>query len=238
MYRERRVDSYNLNVEIVLCGGEDMSIKFKQYHDKYFDSCVQLVKETWNLEKGFKNPKNIIAIYEHYFLTCLNWNVHLEIMVDEDDTVKGILFGSIEDASYSVERKFKKIDKELKKWTVERINDGSFGEKNMAKKRLVEFANNDKIGERYADRFDSEVNLFIVSSELRGQGYGIKLMDNYVDFCKKNGLKTAFLWTDVGCSYTFYDKYGFELYDKYHCPSLTDGDKALENGMVYYLEIK
>lgn len=214
-----------------------MNLYFREYEEKYFDSCIELLKTTWDFHRGFKNLPDKDLVYQHYFYTCLNWNEHMEIIVDDYDNVKGILFGSIEAESYVRAKVFKRAEKKLKKWTAHHLRKGDFGEKEAALKSFKEFAKNDELGEMYADEFDSEINLFIVSPELRGMGYGIKLMDRYVEFCRKNKLKTSFLWTDVGCSFSFYNKYGFKLYKKYHSTSLTQGNKSNPNGMIYYLKI-
>lgn len=207
-----------------------MSRLFRAYRDEDFDSCVSLVKETWQLHEGFENIPDETIVYEHYFKTCLNWNEHLEVLV-EDDVVKGVLFGSIENESYKRGLYFKKQDKSLKKWTNKQLKLGRFGCEEKARARLKMFEKNDQLGEQYAHKFDSEINLFIVSSDLRGQGFGIQLMDHYVEFCRRKKLKTAFLWTDRGCSYTFYDKYGFQLYKKF------DSSGQEQHGMIYYLTV-
>ncbi|WP_189337894.1 GNAT family N-acetyltransferase [Photobacterium sanguinicancri] len=74
---------------------------------------------------------------------------------------------------------------------------------------------NDKLGEEDVELFDSEITLFIVSPELKGKGLGRKLMDRYVHFCKANGIATAFLWTDVDCDYSFYQKSGFKIHNTF-----------------------
>lgn len=176
-------------------------------------------------------------IYKHYFYTCLNWNQHMDIIVDESNDIKGILFGSIEDCGCAKEREFESIDKKLEIWTEKHIQQGDFGDQETAVNRFKEFLENDRLGEMYADEFDSEVNLFIVSPELRGMGYGIKLMDRYVEFLRRNNLRTAFLWTDIGCTYSFYDKYGFKLYKKYYSKNLSENDSCDPNGMIYFLEL-
>ncbi|WP_281221741.1 GNAT family N-acetyltransferase [Photobacterium sanguinicancri] len=96
---------------------------------------------------------------------------------------------------------------------------------------------NDKLGEEDAGLFDSEINLFIVSPELKGKGLGRKLMDRYVHFCKANGIATAFLWTDVDCDYSFYQKYGFKIHKTFKSAKLLQHGTGHEDGMVFYIVI-
>ncbi|AHD04440.1 GNAT family N-acetyltransferase [Paenibacillus larvae] len=115
---------------------------------------------------------------------------------------------------------------------------GDFGDRKTALRIRNEHIEVDKLGETTDRPFDSEVNLFIISPELRGMGYGKKLMDRYIEFCKENELHSTFLWTDIGCSYNFYEKYGFKLYKQFFHDCLTESNKKQPNGMIYYLEIE
>ncbi|AQT84593.1 Acetyltransferase (GNAT) family protein [Paenibacillus larvae subsp. larvae] len=81
---------------------------------------------------------------------------------------------------------------------------GDFGDRKTALRIRNEHIEVDKLGETTDRPFDSEVNLFIISPELRGMGYGKKLMDRYIEFCKENELHSAFLWTDIGGSVKIY----------------------------------
>jgi GNAT superfamily N-acetyltransferase len=215
-----------------------MKLQFKKYNKRYLGSCSELIKTTWNFEEGHKNYKKVDLIYKYFLLTCENYSEHLDIIVDENDNVKGLLFGSIEDASYMQRIKYKFKSLKLKLWNFYHLALGNFGDRKIAVEIKGEINTIDEFVEVHSDEFDSEINLFIISPELRGKGYGKKLMDRYVEFCKENELNTVFLWTDISCSYYFYEKYGFKLYKKFHHESLVDGDKNKPNGMIYYLNIK
>lgn len=210
-----------------------MGLKFEKYKEAHLESCARLIRSTWNFHKAFEGIKDESLIYIHYLLTCLNYSEHLDVLVDDNQEVKGILFGSIEDETWTMARKYRKAEKALNKWTQQHIQNGDFGNPKEARRILKAMAENDEKGETCASKFDSEVNLFIVSPDLRGQGYGRKLMDRYVAFCKKNQLKTAFLWTDEGCSYSFYEKYGFTFYKGF---SLSTSETK-DSGMIYVLDI-
>ncbi|WP_159434088.1 GNAT family N-acetyltransferase [Clostridium grantii] len=185
------------------------------------------------MEEEFENPKKVNLIYEYYLLCCANYSEYLEILVDEQDNVKGLIFGSIEDKNIKrlVSYKLKGFTKEI--WAFYNLILGNFGEL----KEALTFKRNidamDKLGESYAEEFDSEITLFMVSPELRGMGYGKRLMDRYIKFCKQNKLYKIFLWTELGCTFTFYEKYGFKLYKKFYHENLTKGNKKQPNGLIY-----
>lgn len=213
---------------------ERVNVEFVKYEDKYLESCARLIETTWQFHKEFKNMGDKSVIYKFYVLSCLNYSEHLDLIVDDKDEVLGILFGSIENESSSQTKKYKKQEKALKRWAFRELSKGNFGDRKVALQRLKELQANDAAGEQFSHLFESEINLFIVSPELRGKGLGIKLMDRYMEFCKKNNLKSAFLWTDMECSYTFYEKYGFKFFKDFKA-SYNVGEQC--TGMIYYMEV-
>ncbi|MCU5086814.1 GNAT family N-acetyltransferase [Bacillus cereus] len=217
-----------------------MELKFEKYDEKYLESCAALIRSTWKFEKEFIQPQKPEIIYQYYVLSCVNYSEHLDLIVDEHDEVKGMLFGSIEDADTRSEMKYKLQEIKTDLRMLFNLLRGDFGNRKTALKIRNEHNEVNKLGETTDRPFDSEVNLFIVSPELRGMGYGKKLMDRYIEFCKENDLHSAFLWTDIGCSYNFYEKYGFKLYKQFFHEGLTpnESNKKQENGMIYYLEIE
>lgn len=214
-----------------------MPLHFKPYEKKYLRSCAKLVRATWKIHKELKDVENPEYVYMRYALECVIYSRHLDLIVDEHDEVKGILWGSIEGDTWYHELGKWLSEIKLGLWTAYHYFCGHFGERKTAREALNGMDTNNACGEKYADQFDSEINLFIVSPDLRGQGYGVKLMDRYMDFCREHGLETAFLWTDLGCTYSFYEKYGYKLYEKFHSEYLTDGKKNTPNGMIYYIHV-
>jgi len=54
---------------------------------------------------------------------------------------------------------------------------------------------------------------FILSPEVRGQGFGNRLMEEAISFCRKNGYGRVYLWTFEGLrpARHLYEKFGFKL---------------------------
>lgn len=211
-----------------------MKYYYKKYEKKYLKDCAQMVRDTWEFEKTLVNPRKPEILYEYYIRDCENYSEHLEILADENDHAKGILFGSIEKATIFL--KIKYSFKNIRNYAgmLYHILNGDLGKRKAAWKTFQVQCEYNLMGESDNKKFDSEVNLFIMSPDLRGKGYGKKMMDRYVKFCRKNNLSNAFLWTTPECTYTFYEKYGFKLFRKFEvkAPALKD-----TGGMVYYLQI-
>ncbi|WFD10217.1 GNAT family N-acetyltransferase [Tepidibacter hydrothermalis] len=211
--------------------------RFEKYDLKYFKSCADLVKQTWNLHGAYKEIKNIDCVYELYIRDCLDYSEYCDLIIDEDENVCGIMFGSFENRN--IIQRSTLIIKRIKTclWSSFRLLKGDFGKINNALSTYLNQKRDDNAGEVYSDNFSSEINLFIVSKSLRGQGYGYKLMNRYIEFCYENKLSSVFLWTDLGCSYSFYERYGFKLFDTFHGNTLSEGNGKDANGLIYCYQV-
>ena len=76
---------------------------------------------------------------------------------------------------------------------------------------------------------------FILSSAVRGSGYGSKLMEKAVDFCKRCGYRQVYLWTFDGlhAARHLYKKFGFRLSEQHEGTQW--GTKVLEQKFVLQL---
>jgi GNAT superfamily N-acetyltransferase len=65
----------------------------------------------------------------------------------------------------------------------------------------------------HADGDGAHLRWFIVSDELRHQGAGSRLMKAALDFCRRAGHRSVYLWTFDGLSAArhLYEKFGFRL---------------------------
>lgn len=214
-----------------------MVLSYKKYEKKYLESCMELIRTTWLFEENFKHPRQPMYVYKYYVENCVNWSEHLELLVDEHDRVMGILFGSIEDNNY-----WKEFIFYLSQWKIDflmrlHILIGDLGERRQAMATYKMMCQHDADGESVANDYDSEVNLFILDPSLRGQGYGRKLMDRYIKFCRKNDLDSVFLWTTTDCSFRFYEQYGFKERERFALGASSDGEASNEEGIVFYKKI-
>lgn len=196
------------------------------YQEKYLQGCITLIATTWNLDECLENPKGAY-IYEYFIRRCAVWSDFLEIIVDENDNVQGILFGRTCEVWKSRFLFFK-----LSCWLLWHIFNYDLGEIKGALRAYHILQTQDKDAQRYAQNCDGEVNLLIISPILRGLGYGSKLMNRFVEVCKEKERKKLFLWTTTECSFGFYDSYGFRTLGYFKMPY--EGE---EMGIAYCLEL-
>jgi predicted GNAT family N-acyltransferase len=213
-----------------------MKLEFVEYNSIYLKSCAKLVSETWKLDDELVNASQARHLYYYYIRHCASSSIYTDLLVDQETgRVFGILFASDENhlTSKSSIKKFKNLSILFK-----HIILGHLGKRSIALKCIRDMLAIDKSVEKYCENFDSELNLFILSKEFQGQGYGRILMNRFIQFCKnEQQIKNIFLWTDISCNRGFYQHYGFRLYRQFYDHRLTDHcDKRTDkpNGFIYY----
>ena len=85
-----------------------------------------------------------------------------------------------------------------------------------------------------AESKGAHLRWFILSSKVRGSGYGNRLMAEAVDFCKRCGYRQVYLWTFDGlhAARHLYEKYGFRLSEQHEGTQW--GTKVLEQKFVLH----
>lgn len=64
----------------------------------------------------------------------------------------------------------------------------------------------------------AQLRWFILDQTLRSQGFGLKLLDTAINFCKTNGFREIHLWTfsDLHAARTLYFRQGFRCVEEAH----------------------
>lgn len=201
-------------------------MRYDIYRKDYLEDLARIVMETWHFEKDLKNPKDPMLINRYYIKSCLIGSVHQDVVV-ENGRALGVLFGSDERrGGLAKALAFAGLGVRF----LGEILLGRLGRRRAALRMIREMSWMSRAGEAVKG-FDSEVNLFILSGATRGKGYGRALMDRYLDFCRAQGMKKVFLWTTPTCTYSFYDRYGFQRIRTVE----RGGGEAV---MIYAIEVK
>jgi GNAT superfamily N-acetyltransferase len=213
-----------------------MKLQFVKYNPIYLKSCAKLVTETWTLDDQLINASQSRHLFYYYVRNCVYNSIYTNLIVDQEtQRVLGILCGS-DDNHTSYKSSIRNFQNSL--ILFKHIILGHLGKRIVALKFIREMSAIEKSIEKYCEKFDGELNLFVLSKELQGQGYGQKLMNHYIQFCKnQRQMETIFVWADIGCNYRFYENYGFRLYKHFFDDRLTEHsdlrtDKS--NGFIYY----
>ncbi|CAF4420337.1 unnamed protein product, partial [Adineta steineri] len=137
---------------------------------------------TWTIDDELINPSQSRHLYYYYIRNCVDNSIYTQLIIDkETENVLGILFGSNQN-----ETTYKSSIKNFRNFLIlfKHIIFGHLGKRFIALKYMKDTLDLDKCIEKYCENFDSELNLFVLSKELQGQGYGKQLMNNFIEFCK------------------------------------------------------
>lgn len=210
-----------------------MSYRTSEYDDRYRQDCVDLMRNTWQFDRFFEGIRRENLANELFFDACLIDRTYAEVIVDEEDQVHGYLIGKSKGGTSSALKALVRGSSFGARFAGCFLM-GDIGPRREALRVLKEFG---RLSDRLENRRDvpgGYVNLFLVGSSLRGMGWGRRVMDGFVRYCKDNGDRGVWLWTDRGCNFGFYDHYGFNQIATVHSPLLEHPEEAY-NGMVYTL---
>lgn len=205
-------------------------LKTKNYEKKYFKSCLDLVENTWHFDRIFSS-----GVSELFFRKKLHDSAYRKVII-KDNQVIGLFFATDEKMSplKRIRQKIAFLNDEM--WFKAKKKD--FSDYLEAKDFKESYKKIDQLIEINKENFDSEIALFIVSSEFQGQGLGKSLLNQYFKYCKKNSFKNLILWTDYDCNLEFYPKAGFTLYGTFTSDKLMKKSEKAPNGFIYTFEVK
>ncbi len=213
-------------------------MKFRSFMEKDKKEIIEVMGNTWNFHKEFTLNKGKHYIYEFFLDLILYDSNYAQVAVDSNDNFLGCIFGKLPEklTLNSVFNKIKKTTKLSLKF-LKYFHLNYLGKKKRTLKTLYNFTKELAPITDAEKNYESSVQLFIVSEKARGQGLGKKLMNNFIDVCKKKNIKNTYLLTDRGCTYQFYDKYGFEKIVDIHSNMLAE-PQYKTNGFGYVYHIK
>ncbi len=201
------------------------------YRSQLFDHCVALMSDTWNFNELFPELAKDNLINELFFREVLAGADYSELILDEDGKVRGYLFGMLRSDPVIRLRRALRTIRFLARLTYHYLL-GHFGPRPWARRRAAELASLSAILDGKKRANDGYVSLYFVGSDLRGQGWGKRLMSSFERRCRELGRDRVYLWTDKGCNYGFYDHYGFHRIEEVSSPLLAHYGSG-PNGFVY-----
>ncbi|NIZ18926.1 GNAT family N-acetyltransferase [Entomospira culicis] len=196
------------------------------------------LKETWALHAYFPDAKRPMLVYELFFDMALLASCWVDVAVVDGQPV-GLLAGVLKHhqpvacrlynflASIAFYTKFAFI-----------LLTHQLGKPRFVLHQLREVYSLEAMCKLHKDPHDAQIELFYLHPKARGHGAGRALMKNFVAYAKTHRARSIALWTDISCSYTFYDNYGFSRDASFFSPILAEPEKGQDNGFVYTLKIE
>ncbi len=192
-----------------------MNLKFREYRKSDLETCAKLSKEAWQFVISLLKNKNQVNLLMKAFVEmCVILSDWLYVATvaetNIDEKVVGFLFGRVKIKHNFIQN----IIESLKLIRLEiNLFFGKFGKLRRPFSILKKELHSYFYVESKCSKMDSEVNLFVVDKEFRGNGIGRSLMNKFLDYAKSNKAKSVYLITDDKCNWKFYEKYGFNVLD-------------------------
>ncbi len=185
-----------------------MRLNYVKYDKKYLKESYTLMLDTWTFDSNLEGLKNREVFYKFLFQSFQTSSNYNEVVLNEKDEVVGYIFANLKKEKQPV------ISLSLYfNWFFD-ILRGKYGKRANAFKFYKQLYKLHDDVMKDSNLFDSEINLFFVSSKVRGEGVGKKILNNFIETCKKNNINNTSLQTDTDCNYGFYDYCGFELHNE------------------------
>ncbi|MCL0059350.1 GNAT family N-acetyltransferase [Dehalococcoidia bacterium] len=132
-----------------------------------------------------------------------------------DGEVAGFIFGRIE-------RHFTLMDKcrSVKRYLplLGRFLLGEFGPRRKLLQLLGPLAGEEQVLRRNVPPSEGRIEYFAVSPEYQGKGVGTRLMDRFVQYAGRYGVRAVSVFTGETVSFWFYERYGFQRWAEFDSP--------------------
>jgi len=203
----------------------------RDYQKSDFAACQTLVNKVWEFDSHFHPPalsKLFQKIYTGGSLAASNFSR----VVDEKGQVKGFLFGKIENKKIP-KSEYSGFSGQLKIiFSLFFIPKVTF----KAKLAYLNKINTHEINRRTVEsRKCSEVNLFVVDPACQGEGWGRRLINEFIEACSKENINRIVLETDSESNLGFYQHLGFNIKGSFHSPLLQEFTGTTGKTYVYEL---
>ncbi len=177
----------------------------RKFHETDVHAAGQMAYDTWSYElDGVGND--------------LNRFIH-EYMVRYYDTNRQYSFSLVDQSLDAFLLAGFKTDRAAcKSWFENTLCRFSSEEKEVALEYRDYLSRNGSAVKKYMKDGDIMMNLFMS----KGGGTGRKLLTSFEQLCRKNAVENIFLWADVTCNYSWYEKNGFEILERFENKTSVD----------------
>lgn len=188
-----------------------MEIIIRNFEQHDYDRCEELVNEAWHFD-NIISDKNLRTTALRLYTAGGLCSGNMNLVAVNNDRIVGFLFGFNHLAKLKLRRRiklalnaifsfnFKKMDKIERDKFIKAVTDHN---KN---RNLVEPGK------------ASEICLFVVSQDLRGQNIGTKLWEKFRDSCIEAGVKRIRVEANKLGASSYYEKQGFTLVSDFDSP--------------------
>lgn len=170
----------------------------RKFQETDVPAAGQMAYDTWSYELDGVGPELNRFIHE-YMVRYYDTNRHYSFSLVNQSLDAFLLAG------------FKTDQATCKDWFDKTLSRFSSEEKELALEYRDYLSRNGCAVKKYMKEGDIMMNLFMSN----GGGTGRKLLTRFEELCRKNAVENIYLWADVTCHYSYYEKNGFEIMERF-----------------------
>jgi len=206
----------------------------RDFRESDFVDFQKLVNKVWEFDKHFHPPELSRLFQKIYTGGSFSASNFLRV-VDVKGQVRGFLFGKIENKKIP-KSEYSGFSGQLK------IIFSLFSIPKVAFKTKLSYLNKINLHEvnrrKVESRKCSEVNLFVVDPDCQGEGWGKRVINEFIETCRKENINRIVLETDAESNFGFYQHLGFSIKGSFNSPLLQAFTGKSGKTYIYELNLK
>ena len=132
-----------------------------------------------------------------------------------DGEIAGFLFGRI-DSHFTLINRYRSLQRYLPMFG--RLILGQFGPRLKLLQLLGPLADEEQMLRRNVPPSEGRIEYFAVSPDYQGKGVGRRILDGFVRYAKRHGVRDIAVFTGETVSFWFYERYGFQRWAEFDSP--------------------
>ncbi len=200
---------------------------YREYRASDYSQCEQLVNQAWKFDKIFF-PNALSDLAKQIYTKGSVLNSNYKRVIEEDGKVVGFIFGLNQ---YSTKPRKNILFGLRILWKLIFIKTAKSNKKSL----ISALETHEKNRSHLVSRDRSEIVLFVIDQNYRGQGIGTKLWNGFKNHCVESGVSSIIVESNKLGASGFYEKIGFKHLANFESPL---HEFATKNGQACIYEYK
>ena len=200
----------------------------REYRDSDYLQCEELVNQAWGFDKIFA-PEELVNLAKCMYTRGSVLGSNYKMVVEVNGKVAGFIFGLNECATKPGLNILYRLNM---LWKLLRVKSEKPKNKDDFINAIKDHENNRT---KLVRRGKSEINLFVVSKEFQGKGFGKKLWTGFLADCKDSDVESIIVETNKLGASGFYEQVGFKHLGDFYSPLHEFATKGGQACMYKYI---
>lgn len=206
----------------------------RRYKEEDLLHCIDIIEKVWRFDDKYK-PESLSRLIKDYYLGSSLSLSNYAIIITENNSIRGFLFGN-SGSERNLKSPYGGVSGSFRFF----INLLFLRKVSLLKKLKILYHGflHEVRRSRIEPSRKNELILFAVDPASQGKGYGKKLINSFIEYCKDNNASRIILETDEECNYGFYKHLGFIETGRFYSPLQKDFSGKSGDVFVYEMKMK